>query len=146
MYPHFFDWRKETAVPAKETPFTPLRCSRNCCPLFRGQNPPLKEWRFRFSTVAVQAGNGFLYSFVARLILMPSRRDSLPCLKGGGPRSGGGILLKDSRRVRLLLEEKLSAQLTDEVLYKIFLLRGDIYINRRAGFPSRGAVIKSYLL
>ena len=23
MYPHFFDWRKETAVPAKETPFYP---------------------------------------------------------------------------------------------------------------------------
>ena len=75
-----------------------LKLPLQLSPKQRGQNPPPKKRRFRISTVAVQAGNGFLYSLAARLILMLSRRVSLPCLKGGGPRSGGGILLKDSRR------------------------------------------------
>ncbi|MBQ2861200.1 MAG: hypothetical protein IJE83_00260, partial [Oscillospiraceae bacterium] len=35
MYPHFFDWRKETAVPVKETPFYPCVAPATAVP-FKG--------------------------------------------------------------------------------------------------------------
>jgi len=37
MYPHFFDWRKETAVPAKETPFYPCVAPATAVP-FKGDS------------------------------------------------------------------------------------------------------------
>ena len=57
---------KETGLRLKEK-VHPCCRSRVNCPLFRGQNAPLKERRFLIVTAIVQADGGFLFNLAARI-------------------------------------------------------------------------------
>jgi len=53
--------QRNGGITAKETPFQPLRCSRNCCPLHKGTKRSTEQSRFLILTAIVQADGGFLF-------------------------------------------------------------------------------------
>ena len=84
--------QRNGGITAKETPFQPLRCSRNCCPLHKGTKRSTEQSRFLILTAIVQADGGFLFKKAARLNYRRKRprpfRFSLP--HQGASRSDDG--------------------------------------------------------
>ena len=69
--------QRNGGIDAKETPFQPLHCSRNCCPLHKGTKCTAENLHFLIPTVVATFGgdNGFLFKTAARLNLrLPSQR------------------------------------------------------------------------
>ena len=69
MYPHFFDWRKETAVPVKETPFYPCVAPATAVPFKGDKRHHRTHCDSESPPSPLGVGNGFQFTSFARLCL-----------------------------------------------------------------------------
>ncbi|MBQ6802949.1 MAG: hypothetical protein IJP05_07775, partial [Oscillospiraceae bacterium] len=69
MYPHFFDWRKETAVPVKETPFYPCVAPATAVPYQGDKRHHRTHCDSESPPSPLGVGNGFQFTSFARLYL-----------------------------------------------------------------------------
>ncbi|MBQ2998252.1 MAG: hypothetical protein IJD62_04515, partial [Oscillospiraceae bacterium] len=67
MYPNFFDWRNETAVPVKETPFYPCVAPATAVPFKGDKRHHRTHCDSESPPSPLGVGNGFHFTSFARL-------------------------------------------------------------------------------